>query len=401
MATIKVIYRGSSQATREGSLFYRIIHMRKVRQVHTGLKIKRSEWNEENGRIAIDENTALSDFLKSMQCKLDAGLKRFAQIISSLDKFGKEYSVDDIVETFQAPEAVVGFISFARKLIAELKQMDKNRISYHYSAALNRFIRCIGKEEVAFDDFDAPLIENYECKLKAQGLCPNSTSYYMRNLRAIYNKAVEQGLTEQRNPFKRVYTGIAKTVKRAVPLGIVKALRDMDLRHDPAAGQARDLFLFSFYTRGMAIIDVAFLRKSDLKNGNLIYRRQKTGQQLTIKWEAPMQEILNRHTVKDSDFMFPLIDPKKPDYYGQYRKAYNKLLRRLRKIGETLGLPEPLTFHRSRHSWASIARDNNVPISVISEGMGHDSEKTTRIYLASLASSVVDEANSLILHLLD
>lgn len=114
-----------------------------------------------------------------------------------------------------------------------------------------------------------------------------------------------------------------------------------------------------------------------------------------------MQEIVSRHTEKDSDFMFPLIDPEKIGYFNQYRLAYNRLLRRLKKLGEALGLADPLTFHRSRHGWASIARENNVPLSVISEGMGHDSEKTTRIYLASLDSSVVDRANRDIINLLD
>ncbi|MCM1139139.1 MAG: tyrosine-type recombinase/integrase, partial [Muribaculum sp.] len=124
-------------------------------------------------------------------------------------------------------------------------------------------------------------------------------------------------------------------------------------------------------------------------------------QQLSIRWEPQMQEIVNRHNDKDSDFLFPLIDSRKPDYRKQYLSAYSKLNRHLKSIGKLLGLTNPLTFHRSRHSWASIARENNVPLSVICEGMGHDSEKTTRIYLASLDSSIVDKANSDILKLLE
>lgn len=178
-------------------------------------------------------------------------------------------------------------------------------------------------------------------------------------------------------------------------------MKSLDLSHDSLSALARDLFMFSFYTRGMAIIDVAFLRKSDIKDGTLTYRRQKTGQRLIIRWESQMQDIVNRHSARDSDFMFPLIDSRKPDYRKQYLNAYTKLNRRLKSIGKQLGLPNPLTFHRSRHSWASIARENNVPLSVICEGMGHDSEKTTRIYLASLDSSVVDKANRDIIGLLD
>lgn len=401
MATIKVIFRGSSQDSCEGTLFYRIIHKRRMRQVHTGHRVMRTEWNQENETVVLTECDARSDYLKTVQIKFKEGLSRFSRIIVRLEKSGNDYTVDNVVEQFLAPETIVGFLSFARKLIADDKKMGKVRVSDHYTAALNRFVGFHGEEEVSFDEFNTTLMGQYECRLKEERLCPNSISYYMRNLRAIYNQAVEQELTEQRNPFRHVYTGIAKTVKLAVSIDVVKSLRSMDLRHDPITLLARDLFLFSFYTRGMAIIDVAFLRKSNLKNGVLSYRRQKTGQLLTIKWEPQMQEILNRHTRWEPDFMFPIIDDNKPEYYKQYRAAYNKILRKLKKIGVSLGLTEALTFHRSRHSWASIAKENNVPLSVICEGMGHDSEKTTRIYLASLDNSVVDNANSKIISLID
>lgn len=223
----------------------------------------------------------------------------------------------------------------------------------------------------------------------------------MRNLRAIYNQAVERELTPQTNPFKHVYTGIAKTAKRSVPLSAIKALKRIDLSDNSVLELARDLFLFSFYTRGMAIIDVALLRKDSIKNGILTYCRCKTGQRLRIRWEPQMQEIVSRYERHESEFLFPVVDSRKPDYRRQYLSAYSRLNRHLRKIGLMLGLTEPLTFHCSRHSWASIARENNVPLSIICEGMGHDSEKTTRIYLASLESSAVDEANSALIELLE
>ena len=218
----------------------------------------------------------------------------------------------------------------------------------------------------------------YETFLKARGICPNSSSYYMRGLRAVYNRAVEKELTVQRNPFKHVYTGIDKTVKRAVPLKIIRQIRDADLTLTPATDYARDLFIFSFYTRGMSFVDMAYLRKKDLQNGVLAYRRQKTGQQLFIKWEKPMQEIVEKY-----------------DTSG--KNAAHLVNAKLKKLGEQLGLGIPLTTYVARHAWASIAKSKNIPVSTISEAMGHDSETTTRIYLASLDTSVVDKANSLIL----
>lgn len=399
MATIKVIYRETSKGSGVGTLFYRIIHKRKSRQIHTGYRVERDEWIGESESFIVNSENCRSEFLKSAHCNLQLGKTKFRKVIASLDKSKIEYSVDDVVEKFLTPDAVTGFLSYARNLISDLKQMGKTRCAEHYTATLNSFMRFKGNDEVPFEEFDSNLMQRYECYLKNNGLIPNSISYYMRNLRAIYNKAVEDDLTEQANPFKHVYTGIARTVKRAVSLQTIKALHGLDLRMDPLSELARDLFLFSFFTRGMAIVDMAYLRKNNLKDGTLTYRRHKTNRQLSIKWEPLMQKIVDKHINKDSDFMFPLIDSQKPDYRKQYLKAYTKLNRHLKSVGKHIGLTNSLTFHRSRHSWASIAMENNVPLSVICEGMGHDSEKTTRIYLADIDSSVVDKANSDILKL--
>ena len=401
MATIKVIYRGYSKGGTEGTLFYRIIHKRKSRHIHTGNKLNHDEWSDDSERIIVKSSSCRSDFLKSVDSNLRLGKAKLHQIIITLEKSGHEYTVDDVVEKFLAPNAVIGFLSYARNLILSLKQMGRTRCAEHYTAAINSFIRFNGDIEVPFEEFDGNLLQGYECFLKKSGVIPNSRSYYMRYLRAIYNKAVDESLTEHSNPFKHVYTGIAKTVKRAVSLQTIKALYSLDLRMDPLSELARDLFLFSFYTRGMAIVDIAYLRKENLKEGILTYRRRKTNRQLSIRWEPQMQEIVNKYNNNDSDFLFPLIDSRQPDYRKQYLNAYTKLNRHLKKIGKQLGLANPLTFHRSRHSWASIAMENSIPLSVICEGMGHDSEKTTRIYLASLDTSVVDNANSAILKLIE
>jgi integrase len=239
----------------------------------------------------------------------------------------------------------------------------------------------------------------YEAYLKARGVSMNTISFYMRNLRAVYNRAVEKELTPQIYPFRHVYTGVEKTVKRAVPIKTIKALKEQDLSLKPILDYARDMFLFSFYTRGMSFIDMSYLKKKDLKNGFLTYRRKKTGQLLTIKWEKCMEEIIDKYPKNETIYLLPIIT--KP---GKERKQYNNALHlvnyHLKELSTILKLQRPLTMYVARHSWASAAKFKNIPLSVISEGMGHDSEATTRIYLASLETSVVDKANKMILGLL-
>lgn len=163
---------------------------------------------------------------------------------------------------------------------------------------------------------------------------------------------------------------------------------------------ARDMFLFSFYTRGMSFIDIAYLQKKDLQNNILTYRRKKTGQKLQIHWELCMQQIVNLHPAdNNSQFLMSINNDPQKDHRRQYQNALIRINRNLKKLGEDIGLELPLTMYVARHSWATTARSEGVPISVISEGMGHDNEKTTQIYLASLEHSVVDKANRKILKL--
>lgn len=141
--------------------------------------------------------------------------------------------------------------------------IGKERTAETYKTALNSFIRfrCV-KGDVPLKNLDSSLIMEYESYLKSRGICPNSSSFYMRNLRAMYNRAVDKEIIQQKNPFKHVYTGIDKTVKRAISIKSIRQIRDLDLVKYPSSDYARDMFLFSFYTRGMSFVDMAYLKKN-------------------------------------------------------------------------------------------------------------------------------------------
>ena len=304
---------------------------------------------------------------------------------------------EEVVKLYLIPSDTFGFLAFARMLIGQLEQIGKTRTAERYTTVINSFGRFRGQNEIPWDEVNSDLMISYEAYLKSRGVCPNTSSYYMRGLRAIYNRAVEKEMTVQREPFKYVYTGIGKTVKRAVPLKVIRQIRDIDLTLFPTMDFARDVFMFSFYTRGMSFIDMAYLKKKDLQNGILSYRRQKTGQQLFVKWEKPMQEIVDKYNTVGTPYLLPVIKDMNADARRQYKNAAHLVNDKLKKLGVRLGLDIPLTSYVARHGWASIAKSRNIPLATISEAMGHDSEKTTRIYLASLDTSSVDKANSQIL----
>lgn len=243
-------------------------------------------------------------------------------------------------------------------------------------------------------------MEGYEAWLRKRGVSFNTISFYTRILRAVYNRAVEEGIIENRRPFRHVYTGIEKTVKRALPLAVIRRIKLLDLSQTPALDFARDIFMLSFYLRGMSFIDMAFLGKMSLKNGYITYRRRKTGQLLTIEWTKEMQSILDKYPVNESDYLLPIIKVPCKNERSAYKNVGYNINHNLKTIAGMVGVSMPLTLYVARHSWASAAKAKGIPVSVISEGMGHDSEATTQIYLASLDTSVVDKANSLIIRCL-
>lgn len=400
MAKTKIKFRASSVGMKEGTIYYQVIHNRVARQIHTDYRLFPSEWDAERSAVILPSSATPQRYayLLSLQDTLEADRKKLLLVIARLDKEAQPYTSDKVVEYFREGKVLHGIIGYTLELNGKLFKIGKKRMAARFATTINSLQRYLKGIDVPLAEVDSTMVQGYEQWLKDCGLCRNSTSYYMRNLRTIYNHAVKDGLVESSSPFKHVYTGIDKTVKRALPLEILSQLKELDLSMNPHMEFARDMFLFSFYTRGMSFIDMALLTESNLQNGVLTYRRQKTSQQLHIKWESPMQEIVEKYQTEDSHYLLPIATGNGTVFWKNYKNTYNRITRQLKKIGEMLGLSIPLTTYVARHSWASVAKSKNVAISTISEGLGHDSEKTTRIYLSSLDTSVVDNANELIIN---
>lgn len=399
MATIKIKFRPSSINGKEGTLYYQVIHNRIVRSVSTNYKLFPDEWDKAASTIRkTADNLERNRYLNILAARIEEDTERLRVAIRKLEQSGN-YTPGQIVAAYLASDSNSDFIAYARKEVDRTRRMGKVRTAEAYASSLNSFQRFWGEQgDMAFEDIDAALMTEYEAYLEQDGKCPNTVSFYMRNLRTLYNRAVEEGLTENRHPFRRVNTRVEKTVKRAVTAEVIARIRNLELSLHPDLEFARDLFLLCFYLRGMSFVDLAFLKKKDLQNGVLVYRRHKTGQQLCIKWEPSMQEIVRKYTDPESPYMLPIIKESGKDERRQYLNASHLMNRKLKKIGRMIGCPIKLTFYVSRHGWASIAQSQHIPLPVISEALGHDSEDTTRIYLALLDTAVVDRANSKVIN---
>lgn len=396
MASVKAKIRPSTNESKEGTIYYQITQNRVVRQLKTGYHLYIYEWNKTTNSIVIS-NCNRKHYLLSIKERIDWDIKRLQNIINQWEYKRVKYTTNDIINTFRQQEGEQSLFDFMQNIIAQLRHMGKQRTSETYLATLRSFMNFRENKDILFEEIDQDTMLLYEAYLHNKGLTRNTTSFYMRILRAVYNRAIERNITTNKKPFKHVYTGIDKTIKRAIPLKEIKQMKHLELSRQPSLEFARDMFLFSFYTRGMSFIDMAYLKKNDLSNGILSYRRRKTKQQLFIRWEKCMQDIVEKYNNPLSEYLLPIIKSMNGDERTQYQNAMYLINRKLKTIGKMIGLQLPLTMYIARHSWASAAKNKKIPISIISESMGHDSETTTQIYLASLETTIVDNANSLIL----
>ena len=397
MASIKVKFKASSLPDYEGTIFYQILHDRKQRQLYTDYHVFPYEWNERRSMIITNHRSARKSFILSIRERIRWDVERLNKIIRKLDNECMTYTVDEIIEEFHRLSNECSLFNFMEGLIIKMKQNGKIRTSETYTSALNSFKKFRNDEDIMLDCINSKIMEAYEGWHQQRGVSLNTISFYTRILRAVYNRAVEEEIIENRHPFRHVYTGIQKTVKRALPLKIMKRIKNLDLSLIPELDFARDMFIMSFMLRGMSFIDMAYLRKTDLADGYITYRRRKTRQLMIIEWTKEMQMILDKYPENKSDYLLPIIRNKGVNELTTYRNVGYNINHNLKRVAKKAGLNIPLTLYVARHSWASVARAKGIPVSVISEGMGHDSETTTKIYLASLDTSVVDKANSIII----
>jgi len=270
--------------------------------------------------------------------------------------------------------------SYLDKRASELDELGKLITASHYRDTARKFVGCL--KDVDLKKLNCGIVCEYKEKLLAEGLNKNTVNFYLRTMRAAYNRAVALEIIKDSKPFSKVNCSTLKTCKRALSEQQLKAIAALCI-DNVRVSFARDLFLLSYMLRGMAPVDLMKLRWSDIHDGHLNYKRSKTSQPISIQICKPIEDMLKKIGNKENLYIFP--------GYGKNIIGYVNV--NLKKIGEMAGIPFPLTMYVARHTWASMAQTKNVPLSVISKGLGHDNMLTTQIYLSGIENCVVDRYN--------
>lgn len=299
--------------------------------------------------------------------------------------------------------------------------IHKNRLglaeNYRSSRrSLQCYLTTLHRQDIQLKKVGEELLMGYQHWLSQRGVKKNTAIFYLRNLQAVYNKAVRQGLVTDASPFSTVPTNITHTEKRAVKTDLIRRISTLDipdslmaLGHQPTKKAfprmcreltfARDTFIFCFCAQGMTFVDFAYLKPSNIQRATIAYERRKTGQHIEVGIQAKMRDFIEKYATTGGPYLFPVLTSTDVrEAHRQYDTAIRRYNKHLNKISRMLGLEANLTSYVSRHSWATAAYHADIPVPHISEAMGHTSEHTTRIYLKSLETSEIDQENQ---HLLD
>jgi len=388
----------------------------------TPYKVWPEEWDADRCRLIVpcSNNERKRQLLNYEDC-MASDLWRMERMVMELEKRG-EYTVNDIIHRYHAVISGNNLGIYAEKLAVDLEQDGYGRTARAYRSAVTRFIRFNGGRDILLGDITAGVMNDFQQLMKSEGKSLNTISFYMRTLRAIYNKAIEEGQAprHKENPFSEVYTGISPTCKLALTQQELLLLAQFDptlsgiqeedtrkmrkIKKIPEAlRQALAIFLFCFHAQGMGFVDMAHLKKSDVRRDTLRYHRRKTERVVEIQILPSMRRVLDYFApmTAESAYLFPIITDPDKDLRLQYESGLTLQNQRLKRVAAMAGIGKKLSTHCARHSWATVAKGKKLPLSVISEGLGHINQKRTEVYLASLDYSALDRANKLISDAID
>ncbi|AXE17852.1 site-specific integrase [Runella rosea] len=384
----------------EHPVMLRLIQNRKIKYLNLGFSCLASDW---------DDKTHLPKkkhpLYKEMAVAIGSITNRANREILNLENEGRIYSLEELAEILQVNKRKTTHtvFSYFEEIISRKIEAGKIGYSDTFKATLLKLKNYRRDKDLEFSDVTHAFITKYEEWLKRQSLEPNSIFLYLRTFNTALNYAKKDKLVkDDYTPFKEFSFSKyrrAKTKKRAISKEEMLRIAQFSPNAKSRLFHSRNYFMFSYYCGGINFVDMANLRWSNIQSGRLLYTRQKTGEDFNIILLPPTLHILEHYKqtyyLGEESFIFPILSDfhKTPKQISdRIHKVNGQTNDDLKEIGKLLEIGVPLTTYVARHSFATIQKKSGTPTSVISEMMGHDSERTTRIYLDSFGNDVLDEA---------
>ena len=378
--------------------------------IHLGRSVQEKYWSAEFGRVtrAAPVKPSPTEFNAFLQQKLSDAISMVAKLENNLTLDTLTHAqLSKMIKagnTGAKTSQQVTFTQYLDQIVKQYEQVGNLGQASVYRQAKGFLTRYGDMEsgEYRFEQINYRLLRLIEEKFQPrQGGNMNGLSFYMRTLRAAFNRAIKEDLVSMdKYPFKKYQIKKSNTHKTAITMKDIEKIIALALPQGTLAWHGRNMFLFSFHCRGMNFADLAPLRYANIEQGRIIYTRKKTGKRISILINAAIRDVLNLYASdqhKPSDYIFPVISTEDEKQAHRQTMIYlGSVNHALKRWACQLTLPHSLSFNTARHSWATIGRNMNLPIAVISQGLGHADVETTAIYLDEFDLSVMDQAADMV-----
>lgn len=382
-------------------LLMRLGHNARTIPMPLGISLREKDWDETTKTVkgSFKDVSNITRLNNQIQKKKSEALDK----ILKLHESGKLQSltIQELKRRIIGADHKTSFFDYAEEQIVQLIAAERIGTARSYKglvAVLRTFNK---KQDLRFSQVDYSFLLRFENNHFGKGNGHNGLAVYMRTIRAIYNKAIKEGLVDKTlYPFEDYKIRTKDTQKRALTLEQLRAIVNLKLTENDPLFHTRNYFLCSLMLYGMNFMDMAHLKKSAIQNDRLIYQRKKTDKVYDILLPFQVKAIFSYYGNSSTEYVFPII--KRANALGREkdiqwaRKRYNKSLKLL---AARCGIEKSVTSYVSRHSFASIANNSRIPVKAISEMLGHSSVRTTEIYIDSLPKQVLDDYNNSLLAL--
>lgn len=398
-STKVLLYRSKTLSNGEHPILLRITKDRKSKYISVGVSCTVDLWDAKENLPKKKHPLFKEIKILIAKKKLDA-----ERMILNLENENKSFSANELKGKLRKSQVNnPPVMDYFESIVSRFVQSGQIKNSEVYKDTKRNFSHFIGLRKIYFSDIDVLFLNQFEEYLKQNGKGGNTIYIYLRTLRALVNKAIKEDICHEKYyAFKKFsiakYAKI-KTEKRAIEKSDIEKILNLKLSKKMHLIDAKNIFLFSYYCRGMNFIDIAFLTWKDIKNNRLIYRRSKTKKLFNLLLLKPAKNILNYYkpiTFSDAkSYVFPIFNEQHTTpqtLYNRKVKMLSKTNRDLKEIAELVGLKTLLTTYVARHTYATVLFKNRVSTPIIKESLGHDSEQTTQIYLADFGNEILDKA---------
>lgn len=386
-------------ANGEIPLSIRITQNKKRKYIRIGINIQPQYWDSKKNKLR--PNCPDREYLDNI---ITEKLSKYQKQILEFQTIAKEYSINQLIESVERPTKNISISNYLNSIIENLTKENRIGNATHYQALYNSLERFTKINQLQFVDIDVPFLNKYETHLRSIGNKNNSISIKMRTLKAVYNKAVKDNVVKKDYyPFNEYNVSKLKdsTPKRSILKEDIQKIISLDVKTISKRPQSllqfsKDLFLFSYLSCGINMVDMAHLKRSNIISNRIVYKRHKTGKQISFLLQPYALEIMQRYENCNNDYIFPILDDSihttAEQKFRRIKKVTYVANKNLKKIGESINLSIPLTTYCARHSFATILKRSGINVAIISEALGHSDLKTTQIYLDSFENSQIDEA---------